>query len=262
MNIREFAEKIKKAVAKKMGETYQVEIREVRKNNNILLYGVVIMEKEHNVSPTIYLNSFLEAYESGVTFSEIVEKIVDAYERDVPRERINMSFFNDFENVKDRICFKIIHAGKNEHLLQGVPHIISMDLALCFFYAYQGEALGNGSVLIHNSHMKLWGVDQNVMWNCALKNTPKLFPAQSAYIDEVLKEMLDHDEKELLTDDSVSDIGGTHRLSMKILSNESKVNGAACIFYPGVVEEIAKEMACNLFILPSSIHEGATCFAV
>ena len=40
-----------------------------------------------------------------------------------------------------------------------------------------------------------------------------------------------------------------------ILTNENKVNGASCIFYPGVLEKIATKLDSDLYIIPSSIHE-------
>ncbi len=44
------------------------------------------------------------------------------------------------------------------------------------------------------------------------------------------------------------------KIPMRILSNQKKCNGAACILYPGVLEELAGKRG-NLFIIPSSIHE-------
>lgn len=48
---------------------------------------------------------------------------------------------------------------------------------------------------------------------------------------------------------------------MKVLSNTRRIDGAVCILYPGVLEGLAREEGHDLYILPSSIHEGATRFA-
>ena len=50
----EFEEIIKDAVSKKLGENYEVEIQKVVKNNSVSLNGLVIREKESNISPTFY----------------------------------------------------------------------------------------------------------------------------------------------------------------------------------------------------------------
>ena len=42
---------------------------------------------------------------------------------------------------------------------------------------------------------------------------------------------------------------------MRILSNRKRVQGAACILYPDVLEQLSAQAGGNLYILPSSIHE-------
>ena len=46
-----------------------------------------------------------------------------------------------------------------------------------------------------------------------------------------------------------------------ILTNEQKIDGAGVLFYPGVQELVAEKMNGDYFVLPSSVHEGATRFA-
>ena len=43
-----------------LGQEYTVELREVQKNNGVLLQGLMIRKGQDNVTPTIYLNSFWE----------------------------------------------------------------------------------------------------------------------------------------------------------------------------------------------------------
>ena len=42
---------------------------------------------------------------------------------------------------------------------------------------------------------------------------------------------------------------------MYILSNQSGINGAAVLMYPGVLESAAEQIGGDLLILPSSVHE-------
>ena len=42
---------------------------------------------------------------------------------------------------------------------------------------------------------------------------------------------------------------------MYVLSNKSRVNGAACILYKDLLKDFSIEMDKNLYILPSSTHE-------
>ena len=62
MRIEEFTEKVRDAVEKGLGNGYRVEAKEMRKNNGVILHGLMVLEEGRNVAPTIYLDTFLEAY--------------------------------------------------------------------------------------------------------------------------------------------------------------------------------------------------------
>lgn len=246
MDIKEFAQKVCKAVKEKLGEQHTVELKEVRKNNGVLLHGLLISSGSHNVVPTIYLDHFFRAYNEGMTFAEILRKLLEVYGQDVPARSINMEFFRDFEKVQDRICFRLIGQAGNEELLRDIPYVEFLDMAICFFYAYKGNELGEGSILIHNSHMKMWECSVADLMGLARRNTPTLFPWQCCTMEEVIREMIDRERQgELLAEE----------VPMKVLSNRQRMNGAACLIYPEVLEGLAEECKTDLYILPSSIHE-------
>ena len=79
MDMEVFAGKVCTAVEKELGSEFRAEVSEVRKNNGILLHGLLISSKGQTVVPTIYLERFLEAYESGMPFKEVVDRVLSAY---------------------------------------------------------------------------------------------------------------------------------------------------------------------------------------
>lgn len=256
MEIKEFTLKVQKAIMERVGEGYRVEVQEVHKNNDVVLQGLLIHAEEQNVSPTIYLNSFWDAYEKGIPFVVIVERIMRIYEEDTPKENIDMSFFKDFNRVKERICYRLISAERNRELLTKIPHIEYLDLAICFYYSYRGEALGNGSILIHDSHMEMWNTTTEELYKLAAHNTPELFPGEWSAMETVVRELMaerGEDMELFLSEEEQEEF--FDQLPMQILSNENRVHGAACILYPGVLAELAESRGQNLYIIPSSIHE-------
>lgn len=257
MEMKDFALKVQKAIADRVGEGYRVELQEVHKNNNVVLQGLLIHSEDKNISPTIYLNSFWNAYENGIPFIVIVERIMRIYEEDTPKENVDMSFFKDFAQVKDRICYRLISAEQNSELLRKIPHIRYLDLAICFYYSYQGETLGNGSILIHDSHMEMWNTTKEELYELAQYNTPQLFPGEWNAMETVIRELMaeKEEEGEELFRDAEEQEEFFEQLPLQILSNESRVHGAACILYPGLLEELACNRGQNLYIIPSSIHE-------
>ena len=244
MKFQEFTKAVKEKLQENLGESYKVETQQVRKNNDVLFCGLTIHSKETNIIPTIYLEAFYELYKNDMPMEKILTKIFNAYKESLPRENIDMNFFKDFEKVKDRIVYRLIHGERNRELLKDIPHIPFWDLAICFSYAFHSEELGDGMILIHNHHMENWNVNHSQLMQLAEVNTPKLFPATFYGINEVLKQMhVDIDLSECVEE------------QLYVLTNCKKIYGAAAILYPGTLEYVAEQLKNDFYILPSSIHE-------
>ena len=250
--MNEFAGKVRRALKKELGESCRVECKEVRKNNGVILHGLMVLPKGQNVAPTIYLDTFLEAYESGATFGSIVGRLVHICREDALKGHIDMEFFRSFEKVRDRICYRLIGRKGNEELLEDIPYIEFLDLAICFYYAYQGDSLGEGTILIHDSHVELWKTCTAELFGLAKRNTQRLFPWVCNSLEEVLEEISGQGEGQ----EAGEGQGSCFReIPLKVLSNVKRMHGAICMLYPDVLEELAKRERRNFYILPSSIHE-------
>lgn len=245
MEINEFAQKVRRAVERELGEEYRAELKKVQKNNGVMLHGLLILSTERNVVPTIYLETFHAAYEDGVTFGEVLARILEIYREETPAGNIDMEFFQSFDRVRDRICYRLIRKQCNEELLQDIPYVDFLDLAICFYYAYSGRTLGEGTILIHNSHMEKWNVKLKDLMRHAAENTPRLFPGMLTPMREVLEEMLELHE----------DCRTEEEIPLNVLTNNRRSHGASCILYPGLLEKIAERNGKSFYIIPSSIHE-------
>lgn len=254
MEINEFAGKVRDAVGKKLGETYKVEVREVQKNNGVILHGLLILHDDRNVIPTLYLEPFWEAYLSGVTLAEIVRRLIKIYREDLPKTKVDIGFFGNFDEVSERICYRLVRQKGNEELLREIPYIPFLDLAVCFFYAYSGEALGEGAILIRNTHMELWHTDTKKLMSLAQENTPELFPWKYDSMERVLQEMMAEEEYISPVPEEEKESLFTNT-PLWVLSNQQRIHGASCILYPGLLRQLASAEKRNFYLLPSSIHE-------
>jgi len=66
---------------------------------------------------------------------------------------------------------------------------------------------------------------------------------------DVLKELL-CDEESLQTPPEVENV-----CPMYMLSNQNKLNGSVCILYQDLLKDFSERLGCDLYILPSSVHE-------
>ena len=252
MDMEAFARKICTAVEEELGRGFRAEVREVRKNNGIILHGLLVSSEGQKVVPTIYLERFLEAYGSGATLEEVVRRVLSLYEESSMKGCADIDFFRSFENVRDRICYRLIGKKGNEGLLEEIPYIDFLDLAICFYYAYHGEELGDGTILIYNSHMEMWETCTAELFGLAKRNTQKLFPWVCSSLAEVLGEMGGQGTG---PEDAAEQEQFLREMPQQVLSNAKRTHGAICMLYPGVLERVAQEIGGDFFIPPSSIHE-------
>lgn len=254
MDLKTFACKVCGSIEQLLGEEATVTVKEVRKNNGVILQGLIVMKEGLNISPTIYLDGFWKRYEEGQTFQQTIEQILGLYESSASGKSVDIEFFKDFEMVKERIAYRLVHAEYNRELLEQIPHILFLDLAICFYYAFSSREIGNGTILIYNNHMEMWGTSTEELMRLASENTCRLFQAECQSMRDVMEELLEQHQTQARPGEDEYGIL-FEKLPMQILSNRQRLQGAACILYPGLLRETAASMSASLYVLPSSVHE-------
>ena len=244
MTFDTFKETVLSALSNYYGSDYTLSIQKIPKNNQIILDGLTIQKKGQNISPTIYLNPYFSKFQDGMPMFHILEEIKNTYAMHHPDENIDIRFFTDYENAKDRICMKLIHYEKNRELLKEVPHIRFLDLAVVFYYLIHLTPGEQATILIYNRHLPYWNVSTDTLFDSAKINTPKLLPYYFDDIFSVLQNVSD-----------LSEFSKNQLYPLYVLTNSEKLFGAAVILYPNLLSSIAKKMNHDLIIIPSSLHE-------
>lgn len=253
MDFKNFITIVKEETERRV-EGVKVKVNETMKNNGILLTGLTILEQGTNISPTIYLDDYYEAYHNGkIEIEEIVEEILQIYSKNKVSHEIDVQFFTDFQMVKDKIIYKLVNIDMNEELLKDVPYIPFENLALIFQCLVSHEEMGNATILIHNVHLKLWNKTVDEIYQYAKVNTQHFYPYEIKNMRDVLRENLcfagedncDLDVKMALTDS----------IPMYVLSNKERIHGATALVYQDILKDFATAVGKNLYILPSSVHE-------
>lgn len=251
MEYREFLENVRKEVESRYDSNVSVTLNHVMKNNGTELDGITIMEKDKNIAPTIYINSFYDRYREGVSLKAVVSEIIRIYNQNKNSININADYFESYENVRKTIVYKLVNYQKNKKLLEDVPYKRVLDLAVVFYCLIEQRKGVSATALIHNEHLRIWNVTEDEIYNDALKNTPVLLAGSIVPMSKILSEIagtapVDNDEK-------VCEYTGEDILY--VLTNSSRVNGAACILYDNLLKKFANDVHSDLYILPSSVHE-------
>lgn len=249
MTYAEFKETIVAYMQEKLGPNVKVALQDIVKNNDTHLDGLTVFSDQTNISPTIYLNYYFKQYEKGAPIEEICEDVYQVYSNSKPKSNIDVSFFTQFEKVKERIVFKLVNFQKNQAMLANIPYIRFLDLAIIFNCLVEADSEGSATILIQNQHLALWHINKNDLYEIAKENTPKLLSYDITSMGEILNKVLFGDE-----DDSPLPLCDSP-VPMYVLSNHHRFNGSGCILYKGLLQTLAQKLCSSFYILPSSIHE-------
>lgn len=253
LKFNEFAESVRVQLEEVLRKERTVTINRVTKNNGVVLHGITISSEGRNISPTIYLEEFYKEYLNGKGLSEIISEIHYIYENDTYKENVDLSFFTEFEQVKENIVYKLINYEKNQDVLEEMPYIRFLDMAIVFYCIIQTAEFGNATILIKNTHLKLWEKTGEEIYKLACENTIIKLPAELKSMEDILEEVMS--DVSLQDNESESDLTETLKTGMFVLTNRKRLCGAAVILYEGILQKFADTMKKDIIILPSSVHE-------
>lgn len=252
---RMFADEVAAGIVKYFPEDRQMQCRvvETKKNNNVSRVGISFREEGNNIGPVIYMEPYRKAAAGGRPMSEIMDEIADfvIHSRDKAGQ-IGSLDYGDYESIKDYLSVALINGRDNRQMLSQMPHRQIEDLALILELKFPMEE-GTGSIKVNHELAKQWEVDTDVLFEQAERRAIEAEPAVLQKMEDILS-LLETDGKEtnnLLDAESPR----TPEPGLYVLSNQSKVKGAAALSYPGVLEKVDQLFPEGFYILPSSVHE-------
>lgn len=244
--IEEITATVVKELKEYYGESSEVISGTFNKNNGIKLHGVTIKGKGQMVAPTFYIESFLEEYSKESIVSSIACRIIELKNKYDVNKEIDMSFFESYEQVKDRLGIRLVNWSMNEEYLKELPHVQYLDFAIIFSVQVEDDQIGEGEIIVRNEHIKLWGVSINDLYSDAKRKMSWRNPYILRSIQDIIKENTDVD-MDMENEEAVD--------SIYVLTNEKKYYGSSAILYDGVLDEVYEKVGGDFYILPSSIHE-------
>lgn len=246
MTYYQFIEAVERGVKKEVEKSVSVQSYTAAKNNGTVRRGIILHEEGTNISPIIYLEEFFGQFQEGKTIKYIITEILRVYrevcfhkaweERDVGR----------YDEMKERIVYRLINREANEKLLEDMPYVPYLDLAIVFYVLLEVGEFGTAAMAVYREHLELWNITEKELFERAQANTRRLLPDEFQTIGAVIEELAMQD---------VSITKGEEEEFMYVLSNSLRSCGAAAILYPGRLEAIGMYLKSNYYVLPSSVHE-------
>ena len=257
MNYESFKNEVEKTFKDYLPERFhemELEVIPVNKVNGIK-DGLIMTEDSQGgkkVSPTLYINDMYEAYAQTGDFEKVMLTAAEGMVNGIAH--IPKAMKVAFENVKHNIIFQVVNTAWNEEMLQKIPHREFLDLSIIYRLIISMDDEGVMSTVVHNDLAQNIGMEEQELFECAVKNTCRVFPPSIVKIGEFMKKELvrsgmPHEEADMLYEAMPeNDV-------LYVITNTKSLNGACAILYENNIHELAMKLGTDLYILPSSIHE-------
>ncbi len=249
MDFKEFTDKLEQnlKVALEDGPMKaSVARHDVEKMQGQSYTAITVSPANSNVGMNINVDSLYEQMQYGATYQNVVSHALNqatSFLEDAPK--FDVAAITDYSQMKDKLFVDVVGAERNAEMLAKVPHMQVEDMAMVYRIQV-GQREGEiASALITNQMMASMGVTPEQLHQDALENAATIHPAKVQNLSEVIAEMTGMPVE--MVEDSTP--------QLLVVSNEDKIKGASALFYPDVMDQLAKEAGGDFFVLPSSIHE-------
>ncbi len=214
---------------------------EVQKNGTVLA-GIKVDPKEGNVSPTVYVDAYME---KNMTPAECAETIAQDIEKmlDTGKVLVNeLPDFGNFDAIKELVQ-PVLASTANPEYLKDKAYKAFEDLAI----TYRIPVLEQGSVRVTNQMLERWGKTIDELHEAAVANLAKEAKTPKTMLATMI-EMMGPEVEDMLPPEGDE--------KQYVITNTQGTLGAAQILNSHILDEVAAKNGWeNVMILPSSIHE-------
>ena len=249
MDFKEFVNKLEQDLKDAMADISPgatVDVRSVEKLQEGSYTGITSSPAGGNVGMNLNANQLFDQMQDGQSYEGVLAVAVSTAERglhDMPA--VDVSELMNYEAAKKYLCFDVVGSDRNADMLEKVPHTDKENISMVYRLQLDSTENGAATVLITNAMMEQFGVTKEQLHADAMENAQEIRPADFRTMAAVMAEMMGMPE-EMMADMAPP---------MYVATNQDKVQGAAVMFYPDFMDQAAKELGGDIFILPSSVHE-------
>jgi len=225
---------------------YELETMDVTKLQGQSYPALSVKPSGSDIAVSLNMAPYYDRAESGADMEVILSEIAKATAEAIDQTpALNLSELKDYDQMKQRFSLQLIPVSGNEEKLSQIPHRNIEDMAIVYRFDFPLDAQNTGSILLDNILMAKYGIDEKKLADDAVKAAVRNHPPTLRNMTEVMKDMMGESSGIIPNEDS----------PLWVASVEGGQNGACVIQYPGFLEEAAKKLDGNFYILPSSIHE-------
>lgn len=258
MEKQEFIEGLQKSFVSLLPPEYadaKLQLREVHSSRGVYQGADIIRpDMDMRIMPVLNIDQMYEGMKD-MDVTSAVNKAATIYKKHLGNSQDMMydnqmnsivNNISDYDFVKEHLCVTVCsEAGRD--ILENTPHIMEEDIPIIARIVVSRENEETASIVVTDQLLSSWNVEKETLFADAFENTAKIDPPHLVSMSDMLREMMGS-EFPVEFDDSFGP-------RMFVFINDSKVNAAASIFIPGMMDKMAEEMGGDYVVIPSSTHE-------
>lgn len=237
---------------------------EKRYKNNITVDALFFTCPGKQVMPSPAVNPYYKDYqEKGLMY--VVDEILGMLQKSMQEDnRFSLDFLDSKEAILERVYLQLVSKDLNTERIQtdGLLCHDFLDLTYLYRIYVKEESLGIASALVNKKRLEELGKTEEELFEIALRNTQRLFPASIGDLGDILQAASEELYKDGdMSNEQYEEIQNTAKESkaspynMICIRNNREICGAAVITYPGIAEKVSSLIGGDYYIIPSSIHE-------
>ncbi len=242
MEINEFAEQVLSAVREKADGNFRVWTTTIHKNNGTVFVGITTSGTEDQAQPVVYLDGYYNMFiHSQISLKEVSDSVYDVimeHMNYVPD--IKIADLMNWNQMKSKICVKLINAEQNMELLADMPHRFYLDFAVVYYIKISENEDELETIDVKNNYLGTWGISEDELYMTGMENMETSNQVFFKNMKEILPLWL---QKE-----------ADPPFPMYVLTNTSRHYGASVLLLKKELLKISQSLG-NMIILPSSLHE-------
>ncbi|RJW53980.1 hypothetical protein DXC92_01555 [Clostridiales bacterium TF09-2AC] len=220
--------------------------------NNSTMKGITVKFDDRPMAPTVYPDLYYGDWKEGVSVKDIVSGLKKELINTMPGiSKFDIGSMNR-DSAPGHLYAAVVSYDNNKGWLANVPHERMADLAVFAKWKFATSDLDSvASAKITDQLLTHLQLTKEEALKIAKHNTAQdvRFVGMNDMMAGIL--MDEGMDKEL-----AEAMMGQELVPLKVLTNESGIDGAALIACPEALKSVHRQMGEDFYILPSSIHEA------
>lgn len=152
----------------------------------------------------------------------------------------------DFAKLREQVVFQFINTAQNKEYLEKLVHREYLDLSIVYRWVYAPEK--DQSMILEKDFVEKFGISEEELYQLARVNTRKLFPIYAKAFSKLDPTYHNKSNEDI----DLEDVTSQEKVD---ISSVQRKYGAIMILYDDVLQNIARKMDSDLYIMPLSMHE-------